>query len=374
MLRVFLLSLLLITIQLRGQKITFSQVVENSTDKEVVNIREFWTSYIKDISQSNSLTQNNIFTKYWNKEELALGFTDIINDELPVYSLGEIIILSIDRQKNGFYNIKNKVVDNALIGTNTAFAVFNIFVKKETSGYKLYNYFHLTKSDLLHSKIGDIDYYYPENFVFNSSRAAETDYFYTRISAIYANNQKNILTYVVANSFNEANRLIGFDQSIVTSSSPYAGFSIKNQRVILSTRVDHFHEIVHAVFFNKFPDSPALFNEGIATYYGGTGGLSYSKLIGQFKEFIKENPETNLSDFNDLNLLLENGTNNFYLLAALLVDYAIKCGGSQKVTDLFEYSLKSQLISDDPWPAIENVIGIKKDQFDSSLKKYLKSF
>lgn len=373
MLRVFLLNLLLITIQLQGQKITLSQVVENSTDKEVVSIREFWKTYIKDISLSNSLTQHNIFAKYWNKEELDLGFTDIINDELPVYSLGEIMILSIDKQKDGFYKIKNKVVDNAHIGTNTAFAVFNIYVKKGPSGYKLYNCFHLTKSNLQHSKIGDIDFYYPENFVFNSSQAAVTDKFYTRISAIYANNQKNILTYVVANNFNEANRLIGFDQSIVASSSAYAGFSIKNQRVILSTRVDHFHEIVHAVFFNRFPDSPALFDEGIATYYGGTGGLSYSKLIGQFKQFVKENPKTNLSDFNHLHLLLENGTNNFYILGALLVDYAIKHGGSQKVIDLFDYSLKNQLISDDPWPAIENVIGIKKNQFDSSIRKYLKS-
>jgi hypothetical protein len=373
MLRVFLLSLLLITIQLRGQKLTFSQVVVNSTDKEVVSIQEFWKAYIKDMSQSNIKTQSDIFAKYWNKEELDLGFTDIINDELPVYSLGEIIILSIDKQKNGFYNIKNKVVDNAPIGTDTSLAVFNVYVKKGPSGYKLYNYFHLSKSNLLHSKIGDIDYYYPENFVFNPSQAAETDYFYTRISGIYANYQKKILTYIVATSFNEANRLIGYDQSIVTSSSPYAGFSIKNQRVILSTRVDHFHEIIHAVFFNKFPNSPALFNEGVATYYGGTGGFSYSKLIGQFKEFVKENPKTNLSDFDDLNLLLENGTNNFYILGAILVDYAIKNGGSQKVIDLFDYSLKSQLISDDPWPAIENVIGIKKDQFDSSIRKYLKS-
>jgi hypothetical protein len=373
MLRVFLLSLLLITIQLPGQKITFSQVVENSTDSEIVNIQEFWKAYIKDISQSNSLTQHNIFAKYWNKEELDLGFTDIINDELPVYSLGEIIILSIDKQKNGFYNIKNKVVDNAHSGTNTVFAIFNIYVKKGPFGYKLYNYFHLTKSNLLHSKIGNIDYYYPKNFVFNSSKAAETDYFYTKISGIYANNQKKTLTYIVAKSFNEANRLIGYDQSIVTSTSPFAGFSIKNQGIILSYRVDHFHEIVHAVFFNKFPNSPALFNEGIATYYGGTGGFSYSKLIGQFKEFVKENPKTNLSDFNDLDLLLENGTNNFYILGALLVGYAIKYGGPQKVIDLFDYSLKNQLISDDPWPAIENVIGIKKDQFDSSLKKYLKS-
>ena len=373
MLRAIILTLLFIPSLLFVQKISFSQEIEKSTDKEIINIRKFWEAYITDISRSNGLTKNDLFAKYWNKEELEMGFTDIIDDELPVYSLGDFKVLSIDKQKDGFYIIKNTTFDNATSEINTVYAIFNICIKKRTAGYKLYNYFQLSKPNLFHSKIGNIDYYYPKNYIFNSSTAAESSDFYSKLSDIYSNNQKKPLTYIVANSFNEANRLIGFDQSIVTSTSPYAGFSIKNQGIILSTRVDHFHELVHAVFFNKFPNSPALFNEGIATYYGGTSGFSYSQLTEQFKEFITKNPKINLSDLDNLNKLLENGTNNFYILGALLVDYAIKNGGSQKVIDLFNHSLKNQLINDDPWSAIENVLGIKKDQFDSLIKKYIKS-
>ena len=373
MFRVLIVSFLLIPTILCGQKISFSSEVKNSPNREIIQIREFWESYIKDISISNSATRHNVFAKYWNKEELDLGFTDIINDELPVYSLGKLIVLSIDNKNNGYYNIKNKVVNNSNKEPGTTYAIFNICIKKESSGYKLYNYFNLNKASLSHSRFGEIDYYYPKNFAFNSSKATETADFYTKISSIYSGNIKKNLTYIVANNFNEANNLIGFDQSIVTSSAPYAGFSIKNQGIILSCRIDHLHEIVHAVFFSRFPNTPALFNEGIATYYGGTGGFSLPSLIRQFKEFIKNDPVANLSDLNNLDQIKENGTNNFYILGALLIDYTIKIGGPQKVINLFDYSTNKHLSSDDPWPAIEIELGIKKDQFDTFIKKYLES-
>lgn len=373
MFRVFIVGFLIIPTLICGQKISFNSEFKNSNHIEIIQIREFWKSYIKDISASNSATRQNVFTKYWNKEELNLGFTDIVNDELPVYSLGELTILSIDNLNNGYYNIKNKVVGNSNNDPVTVYAIFNICAKKDSSGYKLYNYFNLNKPSLLHSRIGEIDYYYPMNFAFNSSKATETANFYSKISSIYSGNIRRNLTYIIANNFNEANNLIGFDQSIVTSSSPYAGYSIKNQGIILSCRIDHFHEIVHSVFFSRFPNTPALFNEGIATYYGGTGGFTLPSLISQFKEYIKNNPQTNLSNLNNLDQVKENRTNNFYILGAILVDYAIKNGGPQKIINIFNHSSDKQLSSDDPWQAIENELGIKKDQFDTFIKKYIDS-
>ena len=164
---------------------------------------------------------------------------------------------------------------------------------------------------------------------------------------------KSRITYIIGNTFNEANSFVGFDSSIISSTSPFAGYSIRNQNIILSCREDHLHEIVHAIFIPMFPKAPALFHEGIATYYAGTAGQSYSKNLLQLKIMINNNPELDLSKIDDLNNVLENGSNYFYTIGAILIDNALKIGGPKKVLALFQDSVSSPSDSEDPLPAIK---------------------
>ncbi len=365
--------LVLITTVSSGQKITTSQDILSSTDPEIISVKDFWIEYILAISKCNDSNKEAIFLKFWNKVELEQDFTDIVNDELPVYSFGELVILSIKKDINGFIQIRNKLLADDFSGKNI-YALFNIYVKKEVSGFKLYNQFYLTKNRLQQYSAGNINFYYPKTYIFNINKANETAGFYSKYSAIYGNLKIPTLTYIIGNDFDEANKFIGFDSSIVTSTSPFAGYSIKNQKIILSCRVDHLHEIIHGIFLNKFPKAPSLFHEGIATYYGGTGGENYSLLISQLKELINNKPEIDLSNFNKLNETLENGTNNFYTIGAIIIDYALKNGGTEKVLSLFQYSTSSEINWDDPMPAISNELGIATNEIDSFLKKYIRTY
>ena len=185
---------------------------------------------------------------------------------------------------------------------------------------------------------------------------------------LYGNAKKSKITYIIGNTFNEANSFVGFDSSIISSTSPYAGYSIRNQNIILSCREDHLHEIVHAVFIPLFPKAPALFQEGIATYYGGTAGQSYSINLEQLDKMIRNNPDIDLSKINDLNNVLENGSNYFYTIGAIFIDIALKIGGPKKVLALFQDSVSDPSNWEDPLPAIKKEFGIKKDRLTHFLK------
>jgi hypothetical protein len=368
----FFLLILLSTVSF-GQKITTSQEILSSTDPEITSAKDFWIEYILAISKCNDSNKEVTYLKYWNQVELKQGFTDIVNEELPVYSFGELVILSIKKDTNGFFQIRNKLLVDDVSGKST-YALFNIYIKKEASGFKLYNQFYLTKNKLQQYNADNINFYYPKTYNFNIKKANEIANFYSKYSAIYGNLKIPTLTYIVGNDFNEANKIIGFDSSIVTSTSPFAGYSIKNQKIILSCRVDHLHEIIHGIFFNMFPNAPSLFQEGIATYYGGTGGENYSLLISQLKELINNKPDIDLSNFDKLNVTLGNGTNNFYTIEAIIIDYALKNGGPKKVISLFQYSISSEVNSEVTLRAISNELGIASDQIDSFLKKYIHAY
>lgn len=361
--------LFLLSLVTSGQKISFSQELLSTNDSEIIAIREFWKAYVGECVRN----KDSAFKKYWNSTELEQGFTDIVNDELPIYSLGELVTFEINKETNGFYRIRSKVLP---LDPNdkSVFAIFNIYAKKSESVYKLYNQFFFTKSKLKYFQSGNIDYYYPVNYNFTIKKAKETADFYSNISMLYGNAKKSRITYIIGNTFNEANSFVGFDSSIISSTSPYAGYSIRNQNIILSCREDHLHEIAHAVFIPLFPNAPALFQEGIATYYGGTAGQSYSIILEQLKKMIHNNPDIDLSKIDDLNNVLENGSNYFYTIGAIFIDNALKIGGPKKVVALFQDSVSDPSNWEDPLPAIKKELGIKKDQIDSFLKKYIHDF
>lgn len=361
--------LFILSLVTSGQKITFSQDLLSTYDPEIIAVREFWKVYVDECMRN----KDSAFKKYWNVTELEQGFTDIVNDAIPIYSFGNLVTFEIKNETNGFYRIRSKLLpldpnDKSIYG------IFNIYAKKSESTYKLYNQFFFTKSKLKYFQTGNIDYYYPESYNFKIQKAKETADFYTSISTLYGNSKKSRITYIIGNTINEASSFVGCDSSIITSTSPYAGYSIRNQNIILSCREDHLHEIVHSVFFPLFPEAPSLFHEGIATYYGGTAGQSYLNNLVQLKKMINNNPDIDLSKIDDLNNVLENGSNYFYTIGAIFIDNALKIGGPKKVLALFQDSVSDPSTSVDPFPAIKKEFGIDKDQIDAFLKKYVRDY
>ena len=365
--RLLISILIIIPLSVWGQKITFSSDIQDTKDSSIIQVRELWKAYVTNCQKGFDKSSFD----YWNKYETEQGFTDIVKAAitLPSYLNGELAVFDIKKADNDYYRIRNIWSMGDTI-SKSYLAIFSVFAKKTNSGYKLYNNFYVVKSKLQHYQVANFDYYYSSTYSFNSQKANQMAEFYTKISLMYGNTEKRKVIYIIGNNLDEANNIIGFDYSIMSSSFPDAAYTIKGLNILLASREDKMHEIIHSIFMPMFPKANALFHEGIATYYGGSAGHNYSNLIKQLGNMINNNPGIDLSKFDDLFNVLDDGTNYFYTIGAIFIDYAYKIGGTKKVLALFQHSDST----DNAILAMEKELGIEKNHIDSFLKKYIRDF
>lgn len=365
--RILISILIIIPLSVWGQKITFSSDIQDTKDSSIIQVRELWKAYVTNCQ--NGFDKSSF--DYWNKYETEQGFTDIVKAaiDLPPYFNSELAVFDIKKAYNDYYRIRNIWYTGDTI-SKSYLAIFSVFAKKTNAGYKLYNNFYVVKPKLQHYQVANFDYYYSSIYSFNSQKANQMAELYSKISLMYGNTDKRRVTYIVGNNLDEANNIIGFDYTIMSSSFPDAAYTIKGLNILLATREDYKHEIIHSIFMPMFPKANALFHEGIATYYGGSAGQNYSNLIKQLGNMINKNPGIDLSKFDDLFKILEDGTNYFYTIGAIFIDYAYKIGGTKKVLALFQ----SPDSTDNAILAIEKELGIEKNHIDSFLKKYIRDF
>jgi hypothetical protein len=358
-----------LTIQSFGQKIRFDRAILYSQDSSIIAIRELWRSYVLSFKDESDKTD----LKYWNKLEIEQGHSDIVISITPFRSFQEADVQTFEIKKfNGqFYRIKNILT---LGEANSPFftIIYNVFARKDGSVYKFYNSLYLNKSKLQYLQTENIDLFYPNGYKFDKQKALELSNIYSGMIKTFGNPNKNRVTYLIGNNLDEAYKNIGVEYTPFSTSNLFAGQYIENQNVILTCREDHLHELVHTIL-KKYGGS-VMFQEGIATFYGGRGGVNYSNLIYRLQKIITNKPGMDLSKFDDLDKSLNNGDfDNFYVVGAIFIDYAFKCGGLKKVLALFQYEDTGRSF-DGAIKAISNELAIPSDQIDSFLKKYIKNY
>jgi hypothetical protein len=350
------LILILLSTSSFAQQITFNIEALVSQDSGVIAVRELWKSYILAFKNEN----DSSVSRFWNQDETEHGFTDIVISTTPSYSYlnANLLTFEIKKADDQFYRIRN-ILTLGNRDYNEFTIIYDVYAKKDLLGYKLYNCFYVNKTNL-----------HPTGFSFNKQKANEVENIYSGLIKIFGNPNKHKVVYVLGNNLDEAYRNIGIEYTPFSSSNLFAGFNVKNQNVILTCRENHLHELVHTIL--RQHNGSTLFQEGIATYYGGSGGASYPDLINKFKKIITSNPDIDLSRFDELDSLVNNGEfNNYYTIGAIFIDYAFKLGGTDKVLALFRYEDIDTFKFDGAKKAIEQELGINNDQINSFLKKYI---
>lgn len=350
-----------------AQQITFDIETLVSPDSGIVAVRELWKSYILAFKNEN----DSSISKFWNQDETEHGFTDIVISTTPNYSYlnANLLTFEIKKADNQFYRIRN-ILTLGNRDFNEFTIIYDVYAKKDLPGYKLYNSFYVNKTHLQHYQTDNIDFYYQNGFSFNKQKANEVENIYSGLIKIFGNPNKHKVVYVLGKNLDEAYRNIGIEYTPFSSSNLFAGFNVKNQNVILTCRENHLHELVHTIL--RQYNGSTLFQEGIAAYYGGSGGASYPDLINQFKKIIISKPDIDLSRFDELDSIVNNGDfNNYYTIGAIFIDYAFKLGGPEKVLALFRYEDIDTFKFDGAKKAIEKELGIKNDQINSFLKQYI---
>lgn len=359
----------IVNMTINGQEIEFNQVIFSSpevqidsNDNSIKNIADFWKLYLSNYNNENYKN------KLWNKVEREQGFTDIVESAqwMKADPFTKFTIVDIRKVDKDFF--KTQIMFSQE-NPPMIFSIFNIYAKKEAPGYSLFNNFFFSKFKFKDYKLENIHYYYPENYSFNIEKAQSTVHAYNSIAALYNIDSKKELTYIIGNTLHEAYYLIGFDYLAATPESPLAGRCLRNQNMIIACKEDHLHEMVHSLF----PKGPALFGEGIATYYGGGNGKDYATYVNYLKMEILRKPYIDLSNIESLDNSLNNGQiNNFYGIGAILIDYALKHGGPKKILELLQSNVSDSL--NDQTAIFAEKLGVKMEEFDSFLRKLILSY
>lgn len=68
-----------------------------------------------------------------------------------------------------------------------------------------------------------------------------------------------------------------------------------------------------------------LLSEGLATYYGGSGGLTFQELRKLLSVYLSTHPEIDCADVDRLDFL-DGKLNPFYVIGALVIENALNRG------------------------------------------------
>lgn len=349
----------------------FSQVVLNpgidTSSIEHKEILTFWMEYLKSKPSKNSLA----YLDFWNeKEKEIFNQPDLtlhsINTEHSTFSMGYKTVLSILPYKNEFYQIKTAIGWGDTTNHISLLAITNHYVKKnnqnkfelysslsvnenikvlETEQYKIYT---LKETSISLDTLNKLNEFILK--LRNEHQIKETK----QIKIIYGKNSK------------ESENIIGFDFNLMSSTNnPSSGISdIVNELIIINGLAVIFHETTHIYLNSLYVKTPL--SEGLATFYGGSMGISLSDNIKFLHNYIQKNDEIDLYEkLIESNFYIDNKHNPIYTLQGLLIQLSYDKGGISEMKKLLSFNNLDEIFNQ--YFRIKN-----KNSIDKFLKLELK--
>ena len=315
---VFLCSILFI--EAKAQRLTFSSELGYfCNDDNISTISRLWKEYIDAIDTT---------------ADTSLFWRDKSNDiHKPLHKDGLLNTYNIRKLTDDIYEINTIAYypDNAIKG-GLINAIYKVCAVQTEGKWKLTNYFDVVKDRYTSYSTDYIDFYIGNGISLDKKRIKTSANFAKRFIKSYNLEKSNIITYIAAGSIDYCSAMIGLSYTPIRSHKPYAGRTIDN--IVLSTRLGHIHEVVHAIMLPLYPNAPLFLHEGIATYYGGAAKQDFKALKKAATSFIaKHNIEFNTNDF--LNEKLSDDIPLSYIVAAAIIENAIQTGGKKEVLRLF---------------------------------------
>ncbi|HVT83625.1 MAG TPA: hypothetical protein VHD35_00410 [Chitinophagaceae bacterium] len=173
------------------------------------------------------------------------------------------------------------------------------------------------------------------------------------------------ITFYSCTSPKELFELLGFDYHLNLYNDTSGGWSRDKNIVISANKSEYYmHEVTHIYLKNIFPSINAFFNEGFATYTGGSGKYDYEWQREKLKKFFENNPnfksEEHIEDPYE-RLYFEHETPIPYMLGALICERTLRLYGKEKLFDLFRS--KKDVFD------ILKTVNLTKENIDVELRK-----
>jgi hypothetical protein len=217
---------------------------------------------------------------------------------------------------------------------------------------------------------GSITYHISPNKIFNEKEASEQEAFVRKLCRFFELDPIKLQYYSCVNPA-EIFQIRGFDYEPQMYSADKGGQNEVWSRIIYSgnNSEKYEHEVVHSYIYERFRlQHHPLFDEGLATYLGGSAQLPYPTHRQYVKEYLEIHPEFDLREHLDpYNAVkIREYTAIPYVIGALICEYAYRYQDKDSLLQLFQ----SGKTDDDLWVTLEG-IGLNKENFNEQLRELL---
>ena len=343
--RIITLLLLVFALKANAQRLTFSSELGYfSNDKNISAIKQVWEGYV------NAVTKGGDTTPFWVQDSHDILVEAHKDGLLNTYNIRKLTDELYEINTIAYYPIQGGLINS----------IYKICAMQTKEGWRLMNYFDATKHRYASHRIGKVDFCIGAGVVADQKKMKEAAQFADSFIGSYHFSDKTRIIYVAAGSIDECSAMIGLTYTPMRSHKPYAGRTINN--LILSTRLNHIHAIVHAIMLPRYPDAPQFLHEGIATYYGGMAKQTYKDIKTIVKSDIKLT-NRDLSTQESLDITLSDDVQLSNVVAAAIIEYTLQQGGESKVLQLFEATTYDEVFK---------LLGVDKEQQSQFIRTLFK--
>ena len=311
---------LLCVVDAKAQRLTFSSELGYfCNDENVPAISQVWKNYI------NAIDANFDTSQFWAK-----GRKDI---HMSLHKDGLLNTYNIRKLSDDIYEINTiayypeSAIPGCLVNT-----IYKVCAMRTAQGWQLMNYFDAIRGIYKQYSLGRIDFYIGNGVVVDKKRMKESANFVKSFLNKYNLDYNNRITYLTAGSIDECSAMVGLSYTSMRTHKKYAGRAMGN--IILSTRLNHIHEVVHAIMLPLFPSAPLFLHEGIASYYGGMAEQPYKSVKSIARAYV-EKENVDFSNKESLAVSLGNDIQLSNVVGAAIIEYALQQGGESEVIRLF---------------------------------------
>jgi hypothetical protein len=343
--------------------------VINADDPDEQEIIELWKGYITSDEYKN---RDSI---YWSFDKMAvpdyflwpLGMGNLRSRTPKV----QCKVIGVFPVKNGYYNLKSSFSHVDKDGIAHLDGIVSIYAKKFDGTYLLVNSSQYFSEIWRKEQVGNITYYVHPEHEFNRKEAERMSAFNLEMARKFK--VKPIqFEYFVTNYARQIVRLWGHDYMpkmyIPAQSGGVA--DIDNKIVYSGNNSEYYpHEVVHLYTYEKVTTRTHFWiQEGIATYFAGSGGKDFDWHLNELKTFLQQNPVFRLNDLNELNVYIPNGkhmTDFRYVIGGLIAREIYNKRGIQGLVSI----LKTGPSNTEFFRMIKVKLGVERNEFENYIRK-----
>ncbi len=310
---------------------------QDSLNQQIITTLEFFFN-----SKDSSYTEN----KYWSKtdfEKYTAPYSDL--EGIESGRLGKHYYQPTILEITETDNENRKIVKVAFIGhneetkANLIKAIYNVVATKQDGNIVFSVYMDYVTKKWRKYQENNILYKISLARVINLNDVAKQNKAEASLRK-FLNTKSVPITFYSCTSPKELFELLGFDYHPNMYADTSGGWSRDKNIVISANKSEYYmHEVTHIYLKNLFPSINPFFNEGFATYVGGSGKFDYKWQKNKLLKFLTQNPDFKFDEHIEdpyERLYYEHETPIPYLIGAVVCERILRLYGKEKLFKVFK--------------------------------------